>query len=136
VNANEFLIQLAAVETKCLEFGRTLKEGEYSPHRQALVELVLHFVEHSFANEDLNSVNDVLGRIDVLGRRPDIMIGLLRCSFRARNLLPNWWTARTRFHQELCRQGRDANHMLRGMMSHQPETNQDYTNEAKRPQVS
>lgn len=58
-------------------------------------------IEGLFANRNLETLERGLDRIDLRRLSPDLMVGLIRATYRARRALPNWAPMLDRVKEEL-----------------------------------
>jgi hypothetical protein len=82
---------------------------------EAALDSSFNFIETSFANADLESINELLSGINVDRLPSRVLIGMLRATFRANQRLPAWRQALVRVRAKLVADGANHKRMLRGL---------------------
>lgn len=82
---------------------------------EAALDSSFNFIETSFANADLESINELLNEINVEKLPSRVLIGMLRATFRANQRLPAWRQALIRVRAKLIADGANHKRMLRGL---------------------
>lgn len=76
---------------------------------------LFRYIEESFAGRDLEAIDLLLIEFIPSRCKPILATGLLRCSNRAKHLLPNWVICRDSVHNYLESIGEDPTSLLRGL---------------------
>lgn len=114
-----FFIQRAALEPKSDEISKlltsvSLLEGQGCARMAS--RLSMRFIEQSFKNHDLEKVNRLLRIIEPQKYQEQVIVGVLRSTFRARKLLPAWSSLLSKSKQSLEQRGADVGGLLIGLL--------------------
>ena len=72
-------------------------------------------IEKTLMGRDLYTIDEMLGELDETKLSTQACISIIRCTFRVRNMINNWYDFRRRLHTEIYTRGENPDRLMRGL---------------------
>ena len=72
-------------------------------------------IEKTLMSHDLYTIDEMLGELDEKRLSSQACISIIRCTFRVKDMIDNWYDFRRRIHTELYTRGENADRLMRGL---------------------
>ena len=72
-------------------------------------------IEETLIDHDLYTIDEMLGELDETKLSTQACISVIRCTFRIRNMINNWYDFRRRLHTEIYTRGENPDRLMRGL---------------------